>query len=265
MPSGWTRYLFEQVLPIPYELVFAPALDAGNLNAKYDVLVFPSGAIPGVEGRGGRGGGRGGFGSPSNLPPEYQGRIGSVTAATTLPQLRQFVESGGTLIAVGSSTNLGYHFGLPITNALVEKLSDGTDVNLPSSKYYVPGSVLEVRVDNTHPAAFGLPERVDVFFDNNPVFRLLPDATLKGIRPLAWFYGPEPLRSGWAWGQYYLNGGVAGLEATIGKGKLYLFGPEITFRAQPHGAFKFLFNSLYLAGATEVRLEAAQPKKAKPR
>jgi hypothetical protein len=28
---------------------------------------------------------------------------------------------------------------------------------------------------------------------------------------------------------------------------MFLFGPEITFRAQPHGTFKFLFNGLYLS------------------
>ena len=31
-----------------------------------------------------------------------------------------------------------------------------------------------------------------------------------------------------------------------------LFGPEITFRAQPHGTFKFLFNSIYYGTATAV-------------
>jgi hypothetical protein len=34
-----------------------------------------------------------------------------------------------------------------------------------------------------------------------------------------------------------------------------LFGPEITFRAQPHGTFKFLFNGIYLA----ARKAAAAP------
>jgi hypothetical protein len=37
------------------------------------------------------------------------------------------------------------------------------------------------------------------------------------------------------------------VDANVGAGKLYLFGPEITFRAQPHGTFKFLFNGIYLA------------------
>ena len=79
--------------------------------------------------------------------------------------------------------------------------------------------------------------------------RLAPDATLRGIRPVSWFDSKEPLRSGWAWGQHYLEGGTAAVEAAVGKGKVFLLGPEITFRAQPHGTFKFLFNGIYYGTA----------------
>jgi hypothetical protein len=82
-------------------------------------------------------------------------------------------------------------------------------------------------------------------FDNSPVMKLGPDAAAKGVRAIATFDTPTPLRSGWAWGQERLQGGVAMAEATVGKGTLYLFGPEVLFRAQPHGTFKFVFNSLY--------------------
>ena len=68
---------------------------------------------------------------------------------------------------------------------------------------------------------------------------------MNGVRPVAWFAGKESLRSGWAWGQHYLEDGVAAAEARVGKGKVFLLGPEITFRAQPHGTFKFLFNGIY--------------------
>jgi len=255
MPSGWIRFMFEQAFPgTPYELVFPPALDAGNLISKYDAIILPDGAgIGGGGGRGGGGGG-GGRGGAANIPAEYQNRIGSMTQATTLPQLRKFVEDGGTLIAIGSASNIGYQLNLPITNALVERLPNGTETGLSRSKYFVPGSVLQVAVDNSNPVAYGLPDRVDVFFDNSPVFRLEPEAALKGVRPLAWFAGAEPLRSGWAWGQFYLDGGIAALEAPMGKGRVLLFGPELTFRAQPHGTFKFLFNGMYIAGATPVKL-----------
>ena len=73
---------------------------------------------------------------------------------------------------------------------------------------------------------------------------------MKGVRPVAWFDSATPLRSGWAYGQGYLKGGVVVVDASVGKGKLLLFGPEITFRAQPHGTFKFLFNGIYLSART---------------
>ena len=89
----------------------------------------------------------------------------------------------------------------------------------------MPGSVLRLAVDNTDPIAQGFDKQVDVFFDNSPVFSLPPEATMKGIRPVAWFDTPTPLRSGWAFGQGYLDGGVEVIDATVGKGKLYLFAP----------------------------------------
>jgi len=136
--------------------------------------------------------------------------------------------------------------GLPIGNHLIERSPDGSERQIPTEKYYVPGSVLRVAVDNTAPIAHGIDRQLDVFFDNSPVFSLDPDAALKGVRPVAWFDTAAPLRSGWAYGQGYLNGGVEVIDASVGRGRLFLFAPEITFRAQPHGTFKFLFNGIYL-------------------
>jgi hypothetical protein len=255
MPSGWTRWLLEQ-FEFPFEVVFPQALDAGNLASRFDVIIFPSGVGPsaGGGGRGGRGGagggggrGGGGAGAP-NIPAQYQNQLGAYTAAQTGPHLKKFLEDGGTILAVGrSAMNFAELMALPVDNHLVERSPDGTARPLPSEKYYVPGSVLHVAVDSSSPIAHGIANPVDVFFDNSPVFRLEPDAALKGIRPVAWFDSANPLRSGWAYGQGYLQGGVAVVDASIGKGKLFLFGPEITFRAQPHGTFKFLFNGIYLA------------------
>jgi hypothetical protein len=148
-----------------------------------------------------------------------------------------------------STANLAQVFGLPIGNHLVERTAEGTTRSVPVEKHYVPGSVLRVAVDNTAPVAHGVEPHVDVFFDNSPVFALAPDAALKGVRPIAWFDTAQPLRSGWAFGQGYLERGVEAIDATVGKGKVYLFAPEITFRGQPHGTFKFLFNSLLLSVA----------------
>ncbi len=43
--------------------------------------------------------------------------------------------------------------------------------------------------------------------------------------------------------------GVAAFEASVGAGRLYLLGPEITFRGGTHGTFKLLFNGLLLSTA----------------
>jgi len=104
---------------------------------------------------------------------------------------------------------------------------------------------VRVAVDTTAPSAAGSEAQIDVFFNNSPVFRLAPNAAAKGIRPVIWFDSASPLRSGWAWGQNYLEGGTTAFEATVGQGRVYAFGPEITFRAQPHGTFKFLFNAIH--------------------
>jgi len=238
MPSGWTRWILEQ-FDFPYERVFSPALDRGDLNAKFDVLVFVTGAIPGAA-TGRRGGGAAAESEPANLPAEYRDQFGRVTAEKTLPQIRQFIENGGTVVAIGSSaTNLASFLGLPLENQLAE---NGTP--LPRTKFYVPGSVLSVRVDASKPAAYGMAEHTDVFFDDSPAWRLGVGGS-GVVLPIAWYDSKHPLRSGWAWGQEYLENGLAAVEARVGKGRVLLYAPEILQRAQPHGTFKLLFNALY--------------------
>ena len=248
MPSGWTRWLLEQY-EFQYSMVYPQELDAGNLNAKYDALIFVDGAIPakstGASARGGRGGGGfGGAQDPASLPAEYRMMAGNVTQDRTIPQLREFVENGGTIITIGSSTNIASQFDLPMSDYLVERTPNGAEQPLGSSKFYVPGSLLEVAVDNTAPGALGMGKRAIVMFDNSPVFRLEPDAVARGVRPILWFDSASPLRSGWAWGQNYLEGGVVAADAKVGRGTVRLIGAEAMFRAQPAGTFKLVFNGL---------------------
>jgi hypothetical protein len=246
MPSGWTRWLLEQ-FEFPFQVVYPGTLDAGQLRKQYDVLIFVTDAIPAGDGGGS------GFeifgGAPQDIPAEYRDRLGEITVGATVPQLIRFMEDGGTVIAVGSSVALARHAGLPVADHML----DGEGRALGEDEYYVPGSVLRMRVDNTRPIAWGLDHEVDVFFSNSPVMRLLPAAAGRGVVPLAWFDSPAPLRSGWAWGQHRLDGGVGMAEAKVGSGNLFLFGPEITNRGQPHGTFKLLFNGIFLAGAREGR------------
>src|SRR5262249_5827624 len=149
---------------------------------------------------------------------------GSVTVATTVPQIKKFLEAGGTVIAIGSSTALAGHLGLPVRNHLATLNVDGKEQPLGRDKVYVPGSVLRVRVDPSQPLAWGMGEQADVMFAGGSVFRLPEGAGNPGLARVAWFDGKTPLRSGWAWGQENLDGGVAVVDAEVGKGRLVLLG-----------------------------------------
>ncbi len=241
MPSGWIRFLLER-FEFPFTVVYPQQLNAGNLRAQYDVIILPDGSVPSpaqqvglIRSPGPR---------PESIPEEYRTRLGRISADTTAPQLKTFVEQGGTIITIGSGNNIAPMLGVNVQDALMARGSDGREQRLRREQFYVPGSVLEVRVNTRHPLGFGMPERVNVMFDESPVFRV--PASADSARSVAW-YVPNPLRSGWAWGQQYLQNGVAVVEAELGQGRLFMFGPEITFRAQPHGTFKFLFNGIYYA------------------
>ncbi len=246
IPSGWIRWMMEQY-HFSCEQVYAQDIDAGNLKSKYDVIVFVTRAIPPV---GGEVSERNSLFAermpkPEEVPAEFRKTLGKLTSEKSIPQLKAFLEAGGEIVALGSSTNLAYHLGLPVHNFLVEKNAAGQEKPLPGTKYYVPGSILHATVDPSQTAAWGMTNETDLNFDNSPVFKLDAGAAEKGVKPIVWFTTDKPLRSGWAFGQTYLKDGVAGFTAPVGAGKLYAFGPDITFRGQSHATFKLLFNTLY--------------------
>jgi hypothetical protein len=243
MPSGWVRWILEQH-HFDFKLLYAKEINAGNLKDKYDMIVFVDGAIPAVIA---------GASSPyeekepnlDEIPAEFHPMLGKITAEKSIPALKTFIEDGGKVVTIGSSANLAYQLNLPIKNAIVE-MNNGKERTLPGEKFYIPGSILQVAVEPSTKANWGMKNKADVYFNNSPVFKVQPDAIANGtIVPLAWFASDKTLRSGWAFGQAYLQDGVAAFEAKVGKGKLFVYGPEITFRGQTHSTYKMLFNQLY--------------------
>ena len=92
MTSGWIRWLFEQD-EFPFELVYPQALDAGDLRARFDVLVFSDGAFRrspierGPESPSGSP-------KPEEIPAEFRPWLGHITAEKTLPQIQKFLAGG---------------------------------------------------------------------------------------------------------------------------------------------------------------------------
>lgn len=236
MESGWTRWVLEQ-FGFDYQLVFAPDLDAGKLHDKYDFLIFPDNAI-------GRASTRSGQGNDARLqdetiPEQYRKRIGSISTET-IAKLEEFVKDGGHILCIGASaTNLATRLKLPVKSALVDDKGEA----LANTKFYIPGSLLDLRLD-AGPLTRGMGSGLDVMFDHSPSFRIVDDK--EGVAKIVGHYdSAKPLRSGWAWGQEMLKDTAGIVDVSVGKGKVVMVGPEILFRGQPHASFKILFNAIF--------------------
>ncbi len=243
--SGWLRWILEQY-NFPFKTVYSQEIDSGNLRNKFDVIIFPSGAIPEYREEVRRQAGEYPRPAPSeDIPEEYRSWTGSLTSEWSIPQLKKFLEEGGTVIVTGTSTNLAYHLGLPVSNALVRNDEKGNQIALSNTEFFIPGSLLKVSVDPSQQDAWGMKEEGIVYFSRSQVLKLREDAEKKGVKRLLWFTDDNPLASGWALGQHYLKDGVTGFTAQIGKGILCAYGPDVTFRSQSQANFRLIFNRLY--------------------
>ena len=81
MDEGWTRYVFEKQVGIPYETLRDADVHKGSLRARFDVVVLPDQAPAQILGGH----------APGSLPEEFTGGLGKAGAA----RLKEFVEEGG--------------------------------------------------------------------------------------------------------------------------------------------------------------------------
>lgn len=231
--SGWARYMLERA-GLKFTVVYPPDLDKGDLHQKFDIIIFPNGAISRADSQ------RGNTDRAEDptIPAEYKARIGAITSST-VAKIEEFVRDGGHVACIGNSgLNLATRLKLPVKSALVDE--KGTAY--PNSKFYIPGSLMDLKLEATD-LTRGMGPRADVMYDNSPSFRVVDDK--EGIAKVIGSYdSATPLRSGWALGQELLQGSAGIVDVTLGKGKVIMFGPEILFRAQPHGTYKLLLNAI---------------------
>ena len=233
MDEGWTRWLLEQY---EFELtsVTNEMIKKGQLNKKFDVLIIPDVGKQTII-------------SPKPkdlkqtktyrpLPEKYEGGIGK----EGIENLKEFVKSGGTLISLDSGCMLPIdEFPLPVTN---------TVENVSRDKYNAPGVMLKMNINTCHPIGWGMPETFAAFVSHSPAFRTL--APFGDIaRTVVAKYPDEPLLlSGWIKGEKFLHRKASIVDLKYGKGRVILLGFRVQHRAQPHGTFKLLFNSIHYGG-----------------
>ena len=177
--------------------------------------------------------------SSFRLVRAFKNRFGAVNEQT-ISSLRKFVEEGGRIVAIGSSSwGIAGQFKLPISNYMIDP---STQKAYSNTQFYVPASVLRVKLESD-PMTLGVSEYLDTIFDDSPVFSI-NQTDAENIKVLARFDSDKPLKSGWAWGQEKLKGGVAMASVKLGKGDVVLYGPEVNFRGQTHASFKLIFNAI---------------------
>src|SRR5262249_56102120 len=86
-------------------------------------------------------------------------------------QVERLVGEGGTLMALGAAAELPIHyFSLPVRNVVSGDGEAGEPA--ASTAFYSPGSLLRVKVDTTHPLAFGMPADAIVFSSGGEAFEI---------------------------------------------------------------------------------------------
>jgi hypothetical protein len=233
LDEGWTRWLLDQYGFAPKSL-HPQEVKAGLKDL--DAFILPDISAEVIAtGRGGREEGGGGMRYSEELPPEYRGSLEKAGAEV----LRGFVESGGTLVAMGAGCDyVIQEFNIPVRNALAKATA---------AEFSVPGSLVRVHVRNDHPVTAGMPEETAVFIDRPMVF----ETTAPGNEMQRWVLMSYPedardiLLSGWISGEERLTRKAAAVAMTYGKGRIVLFGFHPQHRGQTAATFSMLFNALW--------------------
>jgi hypothetical protein len=172
-----------------------------------------------------------------SMPPELTGGLGP----QGVKALRDFVETGGTLVFLNRASNFAIEqFKLPLRNVVA---------GLPRTDFYVPGSILRIELDTSHPLATGMQEDTIAWAEDSPVFEVTNDANASvptaNVRVVASYPADkDPLLSGWLLGGDLIKGKAALVEVKMGKGRVILFGFRPQYRAQSTATYPLFFNAL---------------------
>jgi hypothetical protein len=253
MGTGWDQWLLQE-FGFPVQQVWGDRIEAGDLKKDFDVLVFHTG-LPGPRDleRAARARDEQNLDKLRTALPPFEdwsnlaSRATRLTAEKSLPAIRQFVEQGGTLVAMGSEVDkVIRHFELPVKVGTYVPTEDGERRTL-REEFYVPGSLLAIEVDTAHPTARGASRELAAMVDGGSAILEVTDKNAR-IDVVARYRGRDTLVSGWAIGEEFLVGKAAALCAHVGKGRVLLYGADVTYRGQPLGTFKLLFQAILTAG-----------------
>ena len=229
--EGWTRWLLEQY-EFPFTSVSNDEVRRGSLRSKYDVVILPDATAERLLS---------GHASGA-LPDEYTGGLAGDGAAA----LQAFIEAGGTLVALDSSTA----FAISLLRLPVRDVAQAAG----SAEFFCPGSIVGLELNPSHPLAFGMRPRTAAFFAYSSAFDVTAPPTTEGhtgaappasIEVIGRYPARDVLKSGWLEGERVIAGRGAVISARVGLGRAVLIGFRAQHRAQAHATFRLLFNAIH--------------------
>jgi hypothetical protein len=219
MDEGWTRWVFDSH-KIPFTTIVDRDVRAGNLNARFDVIILPDQSSAALK-----------RGLGNSYPDSLRGGLGEQGASS----LSQFVQSGGTLIAFNEASEYAIEaLQLPVRNVLA---------GVRSQDFYAPGSILGVELRRDHPIAQRFTASVPaIWFEDSPAFEITDAsrATAVATYPAA----GDPLLSGWLLGGARLNGKAALVDVRQGSGHAVLFGFRPQYRGQSMATYPLIWGAI---------------------
>jgi hypothetical protein len=238
--EGWARYTLDQQ-GVEYDYIAEDRIGhMGRLRDRYDVILFPhQGArstarriFEGVDPELGP--------LPYTRTPEYPTHgfpdsspdiVGGM-GFEGLIAIRDFLNDGGTFIAVGSAATLPISFGFV------------RDVSLrDAGNTFIPGSILQGEVARAdHPLAYGYGEDLPLYHQYGPYLSVSDDEE-HGIA-VEYASEGELLLSGLARNATSLKGEPALYSGRVGEGFLVLFGFDALHRHQNLGNHALVWNAL---------------------
>jgi hypothetical protein len=228
MDEGWTRWLLEQYA---FELVSVTDEDirAGDLSG-FDAIILPSDDPASMlHGH-----------PPGTMPDEYTRGLGVEGALS----LKSYVEQGGTVVALDQASGFAIdQFGLPVRDVVRD---------VPETDFFIPGTLIAIDNDTSHPLARGMQEEGAAFFVRSRSFEIVAPATANErtapapqVDVVTRYANDGLVLSGWALGEErYLAGRPAVVRTAVGEGDVVLIGFRAQMRGQPRNTFKLLFNAL---------------------
>ncbi len=236
---GWYRFTFDK-FGVPYDLIYKEQVVKGGLRAKYDVILVAEQPLGKTQVMAAR--------APKpqtylkNDKYKFLGMYGETSdmsggfGQAGVDAFADFLEKGGTLIAVGESARLPIEFGWAGT-------VDKTTVNgLTSQRPLVEGEIVKAE----HPVFYGFAnKKLPVKYVGGTPFRV--GVADEGNVLARYVGGDAAVISGLMTGADSLKGrpfAVDVPQAYRGQGRVIMFSNNPIYRWQNHGEFNMVFNSV---------------------